>query len=111
MKNWIYSETKYQNWTQIVIDDPLFLPGNSIVNLIKLLLKTCSFKYIILDEIYGITEAIVNLEHHENIPLQIDEKIFSWINAVKQFDWGDFFLFEDFPSIGHLMIVLLVTLR
>src|SRR5262245_41875543 len=88
---------KSQSWMQIIIDDPLYLPGKSISNVIQLLTNVIEFKYIILDDIYGVSEAIANLEKIENIPHNIDDKILNSISIVNQFDWGDFFLFITFP--------------
>ena len=86
-----------QYWTQIVVCDPLFLPGKSIVDVIQSILKVKDYEYIILNEIYGVTKAVVLLEQKVNIPLKIQD-LLSFVNDVKQFDWGDFFLFKDYPT-------------
>ncbi len=86
-----------KNWTLCTIDDPNFLPGKSIYDMIEVCLKGEDFHYIILNQIYGISEAIANLEKQENKVLKIQD-IKSNLCEVKQFDWGDFFLFSKYPE-------------
>ncbi len=86
-----------EKWTLVTIDDPAFLPGKSIYDVIQLLLKVIPFKYVIINEIYGVTKAIADLEKKENTIMEIKE-LMDDLCKVRQFDWGDFFLFKDYPS-------------
>ena len=84
-----------KNWTLVTIDDPSCLPGVSFYNLIKLIIKIVPFKFVIIDDIYGaVTPALVK---NENIVLNIQDFLIELLK-VKQFDWGDFFLFIEFPT-------------
>ena len=84
-------------WSLCIIDDPHFLPGKSIYDMIETCITVVDFHYIILNEIYGISEAIANLEKQENKILTI-KAIEQDICKVKQFDWGDFCLFSEYPK-------------
>ena len=86
-----------QKWTLLTIDDSNFLPGKSVTNMINICTSVVKLNFVILNQIYGTTEAIASLEKQENNVLNIKD-IESDINKVKQFDWGDFFLFSNYPS-------------
>lgn len=91
-----------ENWTLITIDDPDFLSGNSLFQLIQLMLFATQFKFVIIYEIYGNTEAIANLEKKENTIMKIED-LLKDIRNVKQFDWGDFFLFRECPEKWEIL--------
>ena len=40
-------------WTLVTIEDPEFLPGKSIVGIIKLIVEVITIKFVILDYING----------------------------------------------------------
>ncbi|HEV8051906.1 MAG TPA: hypothetical protein VGP47_05380 [Parachlamydiaceae bacterium] len=89
---------KNSNWQLIVIDDdPKLLPGKSIFDLLQLLLKRVEFKYVILNDIEGIAEGAVFLKDKEGEVLEVDYLLKNICNIV-QFEWGDFFLFTEYPS-------------
>ena len=83
------------NWTLITIDDPAFLPGESIFDIIQLIIKEIEFKFVIPDEIYG--AGVGPLFKKENSILVIEEFL-NLLSGVKQFDWGDLFLFKEYPK-------------
>lgn len=82
-------------WTLITIEDSNNLPGKSIFDLIKILLKVVNYHFVILDYIYG--AGISSLVEKENIVITIHE-LMDLLPEVKQFDWGDFFLFKEYPK-------------
>lgn len=82
-------------WYLITIVDPDCLPGTSIFNAIQLLLKVSDFKFVVMDYLYG--AGISSLVEKENTILAVEE-VMSKLCEVKQFDWGDFFLFKDYPQ-------------
>ncbi len=82
-------------WILITIVDPKNLPGESILTLIKLLLKVVKYEFVILDYIYG--AGILPLIEKENNVITINE-LMNMLPEVKQFDWGDFFLFKEYPK-------------
>ena len=81
-------------WTLITIVDPECLPGKSILNMIELLLTCINFKFTIVDALYG--AGISNLEKMEN-QILFTKDLLEMLPEVKQFDWGDFFLFKEEP--------------
>ena len=85
------------NWTLITIDDSKFVSGESICNVIQLVIKAIKIKFITLFEIYGTSTEVAMLEKLENKIIGISD-LMKMIYEVKQFDWGDFYLFKDFPE-------------
>ena len=82
-------------WYLITIEDPAFLPGISISNIIQLFLKNIEFKFVILNDLNG--AGISSLLEIENEIIKIED-LLKIINQVIQFDWGDFFLFKEYPQ-------------
>jgi hypothetical protein len=94
----VVEKLKRQNnkiWTLITIDDPSFLKSKSIFDLIQIILKNINFKFIIFDGIYGAFAS--SLTEKENIPLDINKSL-EEIIRVQSFEWGDFFLFKEYPK-------------
>ena len=84
-------------WQLVTIDDnPQLLAGKSIFDLIQLLQKQLVFKYVILKDIEGIAEGAVFLRDKEGEVLEIDYLLKNICNVI-QFEWGDFFLFTNYP--------------
>ncbi|WP_068471237.1 hypothetical protein [Candidatus Protochlamydia phocaeensis] len=82
-------------WYLIIIQDLNGLPGKSIFDLIQLLLKAVKFEFVVLDNIYG---AIIKpLVDKENVIIKLEDALID-IDKVFQFDWGDFFLFKEYPQ-------------
>ncbi|MBA3603240.1 MAG: hypothetical protein H0W50_06295 [Parachlamydiaceae bacterium] len=86
-------------WHQIIIDDPACLPGKIIYDVIQVLLCKIEFKYVVLDDIEGAAQKglIPILRGMENSVLELDE-FMSIVREVQQFDFGDFFLFKEYPK-------------
>lgn len=89
---------KNSKWYLMTIDDPLGLPGESILNVLNLLTIPLKLKYVIINDINGAAEngLIHSLQNKENIILELEE-ILNVLKKVNQFDWGDFFLFCQKP--------------
>lgn len=83
-----------QRWYLVTIIDPEGLPGKNINNIIQVLMEKIRFKNVILSEIEG--AGIYNLSKQENQILDINIFL-NMLSDVKQFDWGDFYLFQDYP--------------
>lgn len=96
------SENEKCYWYLVTIDDPDFLLGKSIYNIIKLILTKIEFHYVILEYIDGSPKSdhlglITELQKKMGKVTDLNEIVES-LSGVKQFDWGDFFLFREFPS-------------
>ena len=86
-------------WTLITIEDPAYLPGKSFFDLMQILLSHVKFNYVVMDNLDGApikNKTWPNITINENIILNINEFLDILLN-VKQFDWGDFYLFEEYP--------------
>ncbi len=90
---------KNLKWTLITIVDPKCLPGESIFDMITTISKSHNFNYVVLDYIYGASKQglIKSLQEKQNIVLQLDDFL-KIVPDVVQFDWGDFFLFSEYPK-------------
>ena len=109
------------NWYLITIDDPDFLPSINFIRMIKYIKEMKKFNYVILNDLeatgrYGLVDS---LQKRQNTPIDLNELI-EKIVGVKQFEWGDFFLFTDFPKnwnnsgdgfYPHLIVQSETTLR
>src|SRR5689334_22944481 len=85
------------NWHLISIKDPLLLEGQSIFDVIKIMLTCMEFKFIILDAIEAVGQlSWFSMSANENKIFEINE-ILDTICKVGQFIWGDFFLFKNYP--------------
>ncbi len=93
------SLSQKSNWNLITIDDPAFLQGQSIFDVLQLLLTCHKFKYVILYDIMGFAQnsLMAILKNKEDVVLRLEE-IMESISDVRQFEWGDFFLFEEYPT-------------
>ena len=91
------NKTKLNNfdWTLITIVDPYCLPGKSIFNIMEIINYAIKFNFVILDDIHG--AVISNLKSIENKVIEMDEFL-KIVVLVKQFDWGNFFLFKNYPE-------------
>ncbi len=83
-------------WTLITTDDPAFLAGTSISEIIHIILQIIEFKFIVLHDIQGAAEAVSLLEEKENQVMLLSD-FMKIVPEVIQFDWGDFFLFQKYP--------------
>lgn len=83
-------------WYLITIDDPNFLSGESVIELIRLLIKTKPFKYVILDDI-DCSGSVLEINKMIDNPTEL-ETLFQALVGRSQFIWGDFFLFVEYPE-------------
>jgi hypothetical protein len=89
-----------ENFNLLIFDDPAFLAGTSLKNIFEALLKVEDFKYLIMNEIGGFgKEPNVMSKFLEKMgePILLDS-IIDDLNLVQQFEWGDFFLFKNYPE-------------
>ncbi len=89
------TKNKFQ-WTLIIIVDPECLPGRSIFNVIVALQKVAKYRFIMIDDIVG--AKISALLEKQNMVLKLEDLLMT-IYDVVQFDWGNFFLFKEYPDI------------
>lgn len=94
-KRTMNTNSRMNLWTLLTIDDPACLPGKSIQKVIQHVLKVIKFKFVVIDDING--AGISLLVKNENSIMPI-EKLLEELPNVKQFDWGDFFLFKENPG-------------
>ncbi len=87
------------NWYLITVDDPHFLSGKSLYELTRIVTKVVKFRFVILDYIHGSGKdwLIYTLQNHQN-KIYTMEEFLQLLLDVKQFDWGDFFLFKEYPN-------------
>ncbi len=85
-------------WNLIIIDDPAFLQGKSIFDILNLLISLDKFKFVILYDILGFAQngLMATLSQKENTAIEVNTFLDVVCN-VKQFEWGDFFLFKEYP--------------
>ena len=82
-------------WFLVIIRDPECLPGTSILNVLNDLLLINPFKFTVFNDLYGaLISSLVEIE--EDI-IEI-KKLQELLPEVKQFDWCNFFLFNDYPE-------------
>lgn len=98
----IYNFKQTSKWFLIIIRDEFALPGDSIFNIFQILLKVINLNFVILNDINGAGKdgkngLILSLQEKENQIIKIDD-LLKVLCDVKQFDWGDFFLFKDYPQ-------------
>lgn len=86
-----------EKWYLAIIKDSQDLSGKSIFKIFNYIQQTIKFEYVILSDING--AGVDRLAKKENIPLLVEDIILN-IEKVIQFDWGNFFLFKNFPKIG-----------
>ncbi len=86
-------------WHLITIIDPEGLPGKNIFNIIQVILQFVDFEFIIINDIEGAGKnwLISDLQKKENRVMELN-KFLPLLHDVSQFDWGDFFLFKNFPG-------------
>lgn len=92
MENLLTSQLK---WGLVIIPDPNNLPGKSISNIIHLILDSINFKFAIVDDLIG--AKISDLVERENTIMKINDLLEVACDVV-QFEWGDFFLFKEYPN-------------
>jgi len=82
-------------WCLITIEDPNFLPGKSIQEVVKLFLDKIEFKFATFDYIDGALTG--ELEEKESTILTVTDLMEKLLH-VEQFVWGNFFLFKESPE-------------
>ena len=86
-------------WTLITMVDHEGLPGKNISKAINLLLKVIKFKFVIVDYISGGGKlgVIYSLQKMQNQIMNVHD-LLDMLLKVDQFDWGDFYLFAEYPE-------------
>ena len=87
-------------WTLITIDDPTFLSSESLIHIFTLLKKKIEFKFVIINDINGTGKdwVISSLQKKENNTVFEIKEFLNILEDIKQLEWGDFFLFQEFPN-------------
>lgn len=87
------------NWHLVTIEDPSFLTGPSIFDMIQFMLRHVKVKFIIFDDMLGAAQNGLMVFLHEEEGEIFNLKEFSDILCkVQQFEWGNFFLFKEYPD-------------
>ncbi len=89
------ADNSKSNWSLIIIADQKNLPGQSIFQILQTILQVVKYQYVIIDDIIG--AGVSNLINKENEILKVED-LLAIVREVIQFDWGDFFLFEEYPK-------------
>lgn len=94
------NEIKQNKWYQVIIPDEAALPGTSILELLKCIMKVEHFEFVILDEIVGAGKNWLMriLKNHQQNVMRVKDLMFT-LPDVQQFEWGDFFLFKEYPEL------------
>lgn len=87
--------SNYPLWNLIIVIDPEGLPGKTLISVLDLIQSIVCFKYVVLHDINGAYVAPLVKQEGKIIEIQTISHI---IRNVKQFDWGDFFLFKEYPK-------------
>lgn len=83
-------------WYMISIFDSRALPGQSVYNVVNILLKLLNIQFVALSDLEG--AGITSLAREDQTPIIPINEFLKQVIFVKQFDWGDFFLFSAFPD-------------
>lgn len=95
------TESSCVSWYLLIIEDQENLPGKSIAQILKILNQTKKFNFVNMDNIEGApieNKSWIDIKKLGGKFLKI-EQILLILLDVKQFDWADFFLFKNFPSV------------
>ena len=85
-------------WHLVIIQDPHCLPGQSIFEMISVILGVLPLKFIILDYVFGGAPNGLIYSLQEIGVIRKLEDFLKIVKDVKKFDWGDFFMFKEYPS-------------
>lgn len=91
----------YSKWYLVSLVDDTDISGASIFKIIQILLKKIKFEYLMLHDINGAGNEgkdglILSMIEKENKCIKLEEFL-NTFNDVKQFQWGDFFMFKEKP--------------
>jgi len=84
---------KKNEWFMAVIRDPFDLAGQSVFEILSIIKKLMDPHFVLISDLEG--AGITTLNSKE--PILFNDEFLKNILSVKQFDWADFFLFNDFP--------------
>lgn len=86
-------------WNFLIIKDPHFLTGKSVLSLFETVTQIVNFEYIVINDINGSGKdwLISSLQDKENSIMPISDFL-KTLPDINQFDWGDFFLFREYPE-------------
>lgn len=91
-----------KKWYLITIDIPDMINGDGIFTFINLFLKIFEFRYIIICDIYGAPKpnhlGLITYFQYQELKIIPLKKFLEDVQGVKLFDWGDFFLFKNYPK-------------
>ena len=91
---------KQNKWNLIVIPLSDAVSGKGMYDLINTMLEVKKFKYMVLDDIEGVATdkyLIRILRNQQYTPWRLKD-LMPAIKDVDAFEWGSFFLFEDYPD-------------
>src|ERR1700733_4403916 len=93
-------EVSKNEWFLVSIEDPFAVAGTSILKVITLVNQIVNFNFFIVDDILGFNSKdwiIFNLRKKMNHIMKM-RRLDNILPFVTQFEWGDFFLFKEYPT-------------
>lgn len=86
-------------WYLITIDDPYFLRNESMFNIINITSSVIGLRFVILDYVFGAAQnGLINLLQKDRGFVWETDQILKTIRNIQSLEWGDFFLFKDYPK-------------
>lgn len=87
---------KDSDWYLITIYDQDCIPGKSVFKLINLINQLLRIEFVYLADLEG--AGVFDLINEDQIRVMPIDLFLEKVSNVRQFDWGDFFLFKSFPD-------------
>lgn len=84
--------------TQIRIDDASLLNGNGVIDILELVQTAVKFEYVVLDYLHGGGRSGLNFIFEEKNVIYTRDEVVRNLIPEKWFDFGDFFLFKEYPK-------------
>ncbi len=86
-------------WHLVILKPEGGSTGGAVLKVMQLVLSIMKFKFVIMDDIVGLTkdDLITRMQKQQHTPIYLKD-LLEILDQVILFDWADFFLFEEPPS-------------
>jgi len=85
-------------WHQLIINDPNFLSGNSVLEFIAPLVKLFHINHVLVKDVVGAVPDRSSLDG----ALLSSEEFMRRIPLAVQYDWAFFFMYEENPFVTNM---------